>query len=144
MDLDAEVKKFKLFMADMHALFPGGADGLKAAAVMARAGEPMGMLDDPKTDTLAVKVKLDSGEFAGVLDEVRSVLAMGQRLEQLLPELETAIATVKELAGQVTAIADAVTALQQAVPAPTEGAGADNPSDGNQPSAPAPGAEKAS
>jgi hypothetical protein len=121
MDLDAELKKIKNFMNDVHTQFPGGADGLKAAAAAARDGEPM-------SDSIGTMGGAPAW-FQG--DVVERVMRLGARLESLLPEIEEAIGTAKNLVEEVATLAEAVAALQQAQGAPVSVTGAPGPQSGS-------------
>jgi hypothetical protein len=102
MDLDGSLKKIHAFMADMHAIFPGGAAGLKSAAAKSRNGEEFRALGDPPPE--------------GPIDRIEEVIALGERLEALLPAVEKAIADVQDIAKTVGELSAAVSALQNVPP----------------------------
>lgn len=108
-DLDAELRKVRTFMNDMHAIFPGGVEGLKAAAVAARNGEPMRVMGSAAAPAPA-----------GFEGEMERLVQLGARLEGLLPEIESLMGGIGDVIGRVAALEEAVTKLEQAVPASEE------------------------
>lgn len=111
MDLDAEVKKIRSFIGDMHALFPGGAEGLKDAAARVRAGEPMRQPDGQDAPAALPD---------DLMGRVEEALALGDRMNAMMPQLENAIETMRDIADHVTELANAVSELQKAADTPKD------------------------
>ncbi len=111
MDLDASIKKIQTFMNDFHAIFPGGAAGLKEHAAAARAGADVPFVPTPVPTAPTAS---DTGEISELIEQMKDAIAIGEELRAAWPQIEALAGEIPMIRAQLNDLMGSVAALQSA------------------------------